>query len=159
MTPGRLSRGGTRMENSTVRVWGLDAQGRPFSHCAQAESVSSHNALLSGIHSPLAIGLVIGLQWQDCKTRCSVVSVFHPDGSLCKFYVEPVSGQAWPWKTMKPESGRSASQERRKSVRQKIALNIEVRTKSGLPFRVESADVSSSGCYLELMTPLPRRRL
>jgi hypothetical protein len=45
--------------------WGLDTQGRPFSHHAQAESVSDHNALLGGRHSPLAIGSVFELQWQD----------------------------------------------------------------------------------------------
>ncbi len=36
-----------------------------------------------------------------------------------------------------------------------MALSIEVRTKSGLPFKVRSCDVSSSGCYLEMLTPLP----
>jgi hypothetical protein len=36
-----------------------------------------------------------------------------------------------------------------------MALSIEVRTKSGLPFRVKSCDVSGTGCYLEILTPLP----
>jgi hypothetical protein len=144
------------MENSTaVRVWGLDAHGRPFSHHAQAENVSDNNALLAGIHSPLIVGLVFGLQWQQCKTRCTVVAVFSCGASLRKFYVEPVFGQPWPWKAMKPANVRNASQDRRKSARHKIALSIEVRRKSGLPFEVRSSDVSSSGCYLEMLTPLP----
>ena len=41
-----------------------------------------------------------------------------------------------------------------KSGRHKLPLSVEVRTKSGLPFQVKSSDVSSSGCYLEMMTPL-----
>jgi hypothetical protein len=144
------------MQNSTaVRVWGLDANGRPFSHHAQAENVSDHNALLGGIHSPLSIGSVFGLQWQQCKTRCTVVAVFSSGASLRKFCVEPVSGQPWPWKATKPANVRNGSQDRRKSARHKIALNIEVRMKSGLPFKVRSSDVSSSGCYLEMLTPLP----
>jgi PilZ domain len=144
------------MENSTaVRVWGLDAQGRPFSNHAQAENVSDHNALLAGIHSPLSVGSVFGLQWQQCKTRCTVIAVFSSGASLRKFYVEPVSGQPWPWKATKRANARNASQDRRKSARHKIALSIEVRTKSGLPFKVRSSDVSSSGCYLEMLTPLP----
>ena len=144
------------MENSTaVRIWGLDAQGRPFSHHAQAEKVSDSNALLAGIHSPLNVGTVFGLQWQQCKTRCTVVAVFSSGASLRKFYVEPVSGQPWPWKATKPANVRSALQDRRKSGRHKLPLSVEVRTKSGLPFQVKSSDVSSSGCYLEMMTPLP----
>ena len=144
------------MENSTaVRVWGLDAQGHPFSHHAQAENVSDHDALLAGIHSPLIVGSVFGLQWQQCKTRCTVVAVFSSGASLHKFYVEPVSDQPWPWTAMTPATARKASQDRRKSGRQKLALSIEVRTKSGLPFEVKSSDISSSGCYLEMMTPLP----
>jgi PilZ domain len=145
------------MDDSTVRVWGLDAQGRPFSYHAQAENVSDRSALLAGIHSRLAIGSVFGLQWQQCKTRCSVVSVFHPGGSLQKFCVEPVAGQNWPWKAVgKMERAHAAGEDRRRSVRQRIALSVEVRTKSGLPLRVQSGDVSSSGCYLEMMTPLPK---
>jgi hypothetical protein len=144
------------MENSTaVRVWGLNAQGRPFSHHAQAENVSDGNALLAGIHSPLIVGSVFGLQWQQCKTRCTVVAVFSSGASLSKFYVEPVSGQAWPWKATKPAKVHNASQDRRKSARHKMALSIDVRTKSGLPFKVRCCDVSSSGCYLEMLTPLP----
>jgi hypothetical protein len=41
------------------------------------------------------------------------------------------------------------------ALKQKLALSIEVRMKSGLPFKVKSSDNSSSGCYLEMMTPLP----
>jgi hypothetical protein len=147
------------MENSTaVRVWGLDAQGRPFSHHAQAEKVSDHNALLGGIHSPLNIGTVFGLQWQQCKTRCTVVAVFSSGASLRKFYVEPVCAQPWPWKATKRENVRDASEDRRKSARRKMALSIEVRTKSGHPFRVKSRDVSGGGCYLEMLTPSPWER-
>jgi len=36
-----------------------------------------------------------------------------------------------------------------KSGRHKLPLSVEV------PFQVKSSDVSSSGCYLEMMTPLP----
>jgi hypothetical protein len=128
------SRDTSGLKNSTaVRAWGLNAQGRPFSHHAQAENVSHHNALLGGIHSPLRIGSVFGLQWQQCKTRRTVVAVFASGASLRKFYVEPVSGQPWPSKATKPANVRNASQDRRKSARHKIALSIEVRMKSGLP--------------------------
>jgi hypothetical protein len=119
------------------------------------QDVSDGNALLAGIHSPLIVGSVFGLQWQQCKTRCTVVAVFSSGASLSKFYVEPVSGQPWPWKATKPAKVHNASQDRRKSARHKMALSIEVRTKSGLPFKVRSCDVSSSGCYLEMLTPLP----
>jgi PilZ domain len=54
------------------------------------------------------------------------------------------------------ERAHDAGEDRRRSVWQRIALSVEVRTKSGLPLRVQSSDVSSSGCYLEMMTPLAK---
>src|ERR1017187_4660725 len=60
-----------------VRVWGMTAAGRPFSQSAHALNISSEGALISGIESELQVGDVIGVQFEEKKTRCTVISVMN----------------------------------------------------------------------------------
>ena len=45
-----------------VRIWGMSADGRPFSQHARAHNISSEGAMISGVENELKGGDVIGLQ-------------------------------------------------------------------------------------------------
>jgi hypothetical protein len=56
-----------------VRIWGMSAEGRPFSQPARAQNISSDGALIAGVETELKVGDTIGVQCDEKKTRCTVV--------------------------------------------------------------------------------------
>ncbi len=50
-----------------VRIWGMTADGRPFSQHARALNISSEGALISGVESELKAGDMIGVQCEEKK--------------------------------------------------------------------------------------------
>ncbi len=58
-----------------VRVWGMDADGKPFFQSATAGSLSSDGAQLAHINHSLKKGDIIGIQYGDKKARFEVVWV------------------------------------------------------------------------------------
>ena len=61
-----------------VRVFGMDAEGRPFSRNAHTRDISDRGARLSGLEATLLVGDVIGVQLGDRKARCKVIWVTGP---------------------------------------------------------------------------------
>jgi hypothetical protein len=81
-----------------VRVWGMDADGRPFFQNANAGNISSEGALISGIRHRLKTGDVIGIQYNEKKARFKVVWV--KDAGLPRALeagVQILSSQRSPW--------------------------------------------------------------
>src|SRR3974377_1380289 len=114
-----------------VRVWGMSADGRPFSQHARAQNISSDGALLVGVESELKVGDVIGVQCDDKKTRCTVMWVMNT-GAVKKNQVgvRLVAYQECPWKTSLPIQGANitvAPSNRRRYPRHKISLPLELR--------------------------------
>jgi len=64
-----------------VRVFGMDAVGRPFSRNAHTLDISDRGARLSGLEAKLLVGDVIGVQLGDSKARCRVIWVT-PSGNV-----------------------------------------------------------------------------
>src|SRR5260370_37549565 len=58
-----------------VRVWGMDADGRPFFQNALACNLSSEGAQISRVHHSLKTGEIIGIQYGDKKARFHVIWV------------------------------------------------------------------------------------
>ena len=89
-----------------VRVWGMTAAGRPFPQSAHALNISSEGALISGIESELQVGDVIGVQFAEKKTRCTVISAMNT-GPVKKNQVgiELLAAQECPWKSYLPVDG------------------------------------------------------
>ena len=56
-----------------LRVWGMGADGHPFSQHARARNISQGGALLSDIERDLKIGDTIAVQNGEKKARCKVV--------------------------------------------------------------------------------------
>ncbi len=143
-----------------VRVWGMSAEGRPFSQHARAQNISSEGALLAGIENELKVGDVIGVQCEEKKTRCTVIWVMNT-GPIKKnqVCVKLVAAQECPWKAYLPIEGKSVavlSGNKRRWPRHKISFPIELRDERvKTPMRISATDVSGNGCYVESMLPLP----
>jgi PilZ domain len=143
-----------------VRVWGMTADGRPFSHHARAQNISSEGALLAGIENELKVGDVIGVQCEEKKTRCTVMWVMNA-GSIKKNQVgiKLLADQECPWKLYLPMQGTTISilpGNKRRWPRHKISFPVELRDERvKTPMRVSATDVSGNGCYVESIMPLP----
>ena len=143
-----------------VRIWGMSAEGRPFSQSARAHNISSEGALISGVESELKVGDVIGVQCDEKKTRCTVIWVVNT-GPVKKNQVgvKLLAGQDCPWKSFLPLEGATvaiAASNRRRWHRHKISLPLELRDERvNAPLRINATDVSGNGCYVESMLPLP----
>lgn len=142
-----------------VRVWGMSAEGRPFSQNARAQNISSDGALLSGLENELKVGDVIGVQCDERKARLKVVWVMNT-GSTKKNQVgvQLVEGQECPWRRHvqfeKPAAVMSGN--RRHYARHRISFPVELRDERvATPMRINSTDVSGNGCYVETLQPLP----
>ncbi len=143
-----------------VRIWGMSADGRPFSQQARAHNISSEGALISGVDNELKVGDVIGVQCDEKKTRCTVIWVMNT-GPVKKNQVgvKLVADQESPWKNYLPLDGATVTiseSNRRRWHRHKIFLPLEIRDERvNAPSRINATDVSGNGCYVESMLPLP----
>ncbi|HVM91522.1 MAG TPA: PilZ domain-containing protein [Terriglobales bacterium] len=142
-----------------VRIWGMSAQGRPFSQHVRAQNISHEGALLNNVESELKVGDVIGVQFEDKKARCSVIWAMNT-GSMKKNQVgiRLLTDQECPWEKQLPEGAVSAVSDsnRRRYHRHKISMPIEIRDERvQAPTRINATDVSGNGCYIETMMPMP----
>jgi hypothetical protein len=143
-----------------VRVWGMSADGRPFSQHARAQNIGSEGAQIAGVESELQVGDTIGVQCDEKKTRCTVISVMNA-GAVKKHQVgvQLIAGQECPWKNYLPLDGATVKiteSNRRRWPRHKISLPLELRAEHvKTPTRINASDVSGNGCYVETMMPLP----
>jgi PilZ domain len=143
-----------------VRIWGMSADGRPFSQHARAQNISSEGALIAGVESELKVGDVIGIQCDDKKARCSVIWAMNT-GQMKKNQVgvQLLDGQECPWKTYLPIQGAKiaiSGSNRRRWPRHKISFPLELRDERvNTPMRINATDVSGNGCYVETILPLP----
>jgi hypothetical protein len=143
-----------------IRIWGMSADGRPFSHSARAQNISSDGALISGVENELKVGDVIGVQCDERKTRCTVIWVMNT-GPVKKNQVgvKMVAEQECPWKSYLPLDSATVAispSNRRRWHRHKISLPLELRDERvQAPTRINATDVSGNGCYIESMVPLP----
>jgi hypothetical protein len=152
----------------SIRVFGIDADGRPFSQIAHARNISGHGAKLSGVEKRLGLGDIIGMQFGDKKTRCQVIWVADagPEQKL-DVGVKVVEGQPCLWQeeieTQKaggmvpvPRS-EPEKKEKRKFSRQRIPFPIELQNEDsgGARMSTNTADIAGNGCYVETRMPLP----
>jgi PilZ domain len=143
-----------------VRIWGMSADGRPFSQHARAQNISSEGALISGVDCELKVGDVVGVQCEEKKTRCTVIWVVNT-GPVKKNQVgvKLVAGQECPWKSYLPMEGATVTisgSNRRRWHRHKISLPLEIRDERvNAPIRINATDISGNGCYVENMLPFP----
>ena len=160
----------------SIRVFGLDAQGHPFSQKAQARNISQHGAKLAGLDKQLKPGDVVGVQYGEQKARCKVIWVVDAgEVQRIEAGVKMVEGQPCPWQkeiaTTVPPEGTARSEpakpkakpkeDKRKFPRQRVPFPLEIRDPQGVgaPMKTRAADVNGRGCYVETMLPLPTGKI
>jgi PilZ domain len=155
-----------------IRVFGMDAGGRPFSQDAHCQNISARGAQLSGLEKQLRPGDIIGVQFGDRKARCTVM--WAGDGGRARKIeagVKILLGQPCPWqaelerprtKTGGPISRTApVAKDKRKFPRQRIAFAIEIvdGNSSASRLQTSTADIAGGGCYVETRHPLPLRKM
>ncbi|HUK24011.1 MAG TPA: PilZ domain-containing protein [Terriglobales bacterium] len=155
------SQGGPQL---LVRIWGMNAEGRPFFQNVMARNLTSESALLSGIEHALKTEEVIGVQHEDKKARFRVLRVKDaglPQRILAEVQLMP--GQQCPWPAEAAAApkvpGRAApsGSNKRQYPRFKVRFPLELRDErgGGAHMQTSASDISGRGCYVESLTPLP----
>jgi hypothetical protein len=142
-----------------VRVWGMDAEGRPFFQNANAGNLSLEGALLSGVRHPLKTGDVIGIQHGEKKARFKVVWV--KDSALPRTIecgVQILPNQRSPWTDMATsgEHPTATGKNKRRFQRHKVLFPIEISFEDSRRSHLQTSatDIGGRGCYVETLLPL-----
>jgi hypothetical protein len=153
----------------SIRVFGMDANGRPFSQNAQACNVSEHGAKLSRLERPLKTGDTIGLQIGDQKARCKVIWCVDAGAQKIEAGVKMLEGQPCLWQKEMEQKQQAAEpaarnapsvMDKRKFSRQRVPFSLEIADENGpgAYMRTRAADINGRGCYVETLLPLPAGR-
>lgn len=164
--------------NLNVRVFGMDANGKPFTCNAKTLDLTRTGARLGGLPCLLKQGDVIGVQQGNYKARFRVAWVGNPGGpyngqagvhcvetgryiwdlpiaSFAKSRAEsnlPASTQAQPAGAVSSPDGR----DRRVAARFRCSGGAQiVNQQTGATTWGTVSDISNTGCYIDTATPLP----
>jgi len=152
----------------SVRVFGIDADSRPFSENSQLRNISDHGAKLQGTVIQLRPGDIIGVKLHGKKARCKVVWAIHLEPvDRNEAGVRVLEGELSPWQEERKKQQAIASPisrippaktDKRKFVRQSIPFPIEIRGCGDvrLHLRTHAVDMTGNGCYVETIEPLPK---
>lgn len=147
----------------TVRIWGMDADGKPFFQNAQASNLSSEGANLTRVQHALNVGDVIGIQHGDKKARFEIQSAkpgFLPN--TIEAVVRLLSGQKAPWGEVTAERQAEAKvaqaiSDKRRFARHRVSFPITISFHDGNRphMQCSATDIGGRGCYVETLVPLP----
>jgi hypothetical protein len=142
-----------------VRVWGMDAEGRPFFQNANATNISSEGALLLKINHPLKTGDVIGLQHDAKKARFKVVWLI--DGGAARkievgVQILPNQQSPWPDLVKTEKAAVAPGKNKRRFVRHKVLFPLEIGFEDArrTHMQTNATDIGGRGCYVETLVPL-----
>ncbi|MCU1271454.1 MAG: type pilus assembly PilZ [Acidobacteriaceae bacterium] len=143
-----------------VRVWGMDAEGKPFFQSGLANSLSSEGAQLTHLHHCLKVGDMIGIQYGDKKARFKVIwSTPSVAPRKNKAGVVILPEQSSPWADIAAET-RSKAQEpgsdKRRFNRHKVQFPMEISFEDTRRAHMQcsATDIGGRGCYVETFQPL-----
>lgn len=141
------------MENSNVRIWGIALDGKAFSQNATFRSLSRTGAWIEGLkRTIIQPGEVIGLQYEANRARVRVGFVDSRQESNITVAVVLLEGQRCPWERLVDLTTEQLAREnRRRYRRHRIELQVELRSRDGVPTRVAATDACGNGCYLPTM--------
>lgn len=145
-----------------VRVWGMDADGRPFFQSATASNLSSEGAQLTRMHHALREGETIGIQYAERKARFKVIWVKEKGmPERVEAGVRILPAQTVPWDELTEENRKSAKAvrreaEQRRFVRHKVLFPLEISfsAASRAHMHCNATDIGARGCYVETLVPL-----
>jgi hypothetical protein len=143
-----------------VRVWGMDAEGKPFFQSGLANSLSSEGAQLTHLHHCLKVGDIIGIQYGDKKARFKVIwSTPSVAPRKNKAGVVILPEQSSPWTDIaaatrsKPHEPGS---DKRRFNRHKVQFPMEISFEDTRRAHMQcgATDIGGRGCYVETFSPL-----
>jgi PilZ domain len=143
-----------------VKLWGTDAQGRPFIEPVHTRNVSMDGALLEGVHCSLRAGDEVGLTYGEKKGRFKVAWVGEKGERENQVGLEAVNKGKCIFDVRVEAPGpdpfmHGGRGERRQHPRFVCNASIEIRVAGAVaPLRGKLADLSLGGCYAEMMNPL-----
>jgi hypothetical protein len=143
-----------------VRLWGMDASGRPFIEAATTVNVSRRGVMIKDVPGKLAVGEVVGLRMGEEKAKFRVVWIGKagtPEeghmGLQCVDVGKPFLEHALPPTTL-DSYVRPPQAERRQLARVKCSLSVEVHNDQvGVRAWATLRDISLGGCYVEMSQP------
>ncbi len=143
-----------------VRVWGMDADGKPFFQSGLAGSLSSEGAQLTHLHHCLKAGDTVGIQYGEKKARFKVIwanpSVI-PRKNKAGVLILP--DQIAPWTeiaTEAPGKAKETASDKRRFGRHKVQFPIEISFEDTRRAHMQcsATDIGGRGCYIETFCPL-----
>jgi len=88
----------------TVRVWGIDANGRAFNDQTFVRDISLRGALLEGLEHPIRPGDLVGVQYGERRARFHVVWVGKIGlGENFRAALQRLQRDDCPWRDELPE--------------------------------------------------------
>lgn len=146
-----------------VRIFGTDAQGRPFSENVSTSNVSREGARLVGVQAQVRVGEIVGLTYKSIKGRFTVKWVAPPGTGQAGQVglANAVAGKPfWDFPLPGPgidEYGRHArGAERRQHPRMKCLNSIEILPGSAsASIWSKTTEMGLGGCFIEMPMPLP----
>jgi hypothetical protein len=148
-----------------VRIWGLDAAGKPFAQPAQTLDVCGTGARVGGVRSTVALGDVIGMQYKQQKARCKVVWMGQPGTpKQDQIALEYLEKDRNPFALEIPDEPAVDEFDHRRVKKPEARWHQRVSCHGGAEVRGPGAktgtwalltDLSLRGCYLQTNAPLP----
>jgi hypothetical protein len=143
-----------------VRIFGTNDSGQTFSEKAVTVNVSQRGAELSGVQPRLKLDEIIGLAYGKNRVHFRVKWIGQPGtpkaGRLGLLNTSP-DKPLWdfPLPPSAPDTHQPKFAEARKEPRFKCNNSVEIHAQGGASFWASIADLSISGCYVEMAIPLP----
>ncbi len=153
-----------------IRIWGTDADSKPFSQLAHTLDLTSSGARVGGMRVLLNTRDVVWVQCRHRKSQFRIVWTGRPGGSrdhqvgiesvehgrnIWGLELEDETGSD-PYEV--PETaGENKGKEHRRHIRYPIAGRVDVRNPyaSSGGFSAQLSDISMGGCYVQTGTPWP----
>ncbi len=144
-----------------IRLWGMDACGRPFIEASTTINISRSGVLLRGIPAKLAVGDIVGLTYSEKKYKFRIIWTGGAGTSeAANVGLQSLDSGEWIWDLNLPSDdvdiySRPPEHEHRLVARVKCFLSVEVCWESGAQ-RVLAfiRDLSLGGCYVTMASPL-----
>lgn len=159
---------GTRREprvpaKLAVRIFGTDANGRPFSENVFTADISRYGARLEGVQARVLAGEVVGMSHGASKGRFVVQWAGEPDSPrAAQLGLLNQAPEKWKWEASLPPAyidnyvaAARPGGERRQYPRIKSSNSVQVHSDGETaPIWGKTVDISEGGCFIDMPIPL-----
>ncbi len=139
-----------------VRIWGMDASGRPFKQEAVTEAVSAGEVCLSGFVVKVTLNDVLGISCEGRKGRFRVTAVGATTSTVGQIVLRAMDTSQNIWGLDFSQAATAERPERRTVNRYYCKGAISIwQEGSAHPMHLGVSDISVQGCYVDVTYALP----